>query len=82
RMDRALPAAERALLDARGMPGRPWYRHTLYAPGRHSGYDAVPLPELMEAVQDGDPAARDRGAERVVEALRRSAAVLRSALPP
>jgi N-acetylated-alpha-linked acidic dipeptidase len=82
RMDRALPAAERALLDTRGMPGRPWYRHTLYAPGRHSGYDAVPLPELMEAVQDGDAAARDRGAERVVEALRRSAAVLRSALPP
>jgi N-acetylated-alpha-linked acidic dipeptidase len=82
RMDRALPAAERALLDARGMPGRPWYRHTLYAPGRHSGYNAVPLPELMEAVQDGDAAARDRGAERVAEALRRSAAVLRSVSNP
>ncbi len=79
RMDRALPAAERALLDARGMPGRPWYRHTLYAPGRHSGYNAVPLPELMEAQQDGDAAARTRGTDRLVEALRRSAAVLRSA---
>ncbi|HEX8276278.1 MAG TPA: M28 family peptidase [Longimicrobiaceae bacterium] len=82
RADRALPAAERALLDARGMPGRPWYRHTVYAPGRYSGYDAVPLAELMEAYQDGDAAARARGVERLAAALRRSAAVLRGVLPP
>ena len=30
--------AERALTDPNGLPGRPWYKHQLYAPGFYTGY--------------------------------------------
>src|SRR5207302_7119793 len=31
--------SERALTDANGLPGRPWFKHQLYAPGFYTGYD-------------------------------------------
>lgn len=34
-----------------GLPGRPWYRHRLYAPGRYTGYEAKTLPGVREAVE-------------------------------
>lgn len=82
RMDRALPAAERALLDERGMPGRPWYRHTVYAPGADTGYDPVALPEVVEALASGDGAAFPRAVSRLTESLRRAGGLLREAAGP
>lgn len=37
-------------LDA-GLPGRPWYRHLLYAPGLLTGYGAKTLPGVREAIE-------------------------------
>ena len=34
-LNRQLLLMERALLDADGLPGRPWYRHLIYAPRLH-----------------------------------------------
>jgi N-acetylated-alpha-linked acidic dipeptidase len=35
-----------------GLPGRPWYRNMLYAPGRFTGYGAKTLPGVREAIEE------------------------------
>ena len=48
----ALRAAEQSLLGPEGLPGRPWYRHLIYAPGLYTGYGAKTLPGVREAVEE------------------------------
>ena len=50
-INRLLLGAERALTDPAGLPGRPWYRHLLYAPGIYTGYGAKTLPGVREALE-------------------------------
>jgi N-acetylated-alpha-linked acidic dipeptidase len=45
---------ERALLLPNGLPGRPWFRHAVYAPGLTTGYSSWPLPGIRQALQDND----------------------------
>lgn len=49
-----LRASEQQLLSARGLPGRPWYQHLIYAPGRQTGYGAKTLPGVREAIEERD----------------------------
>jgi N-acetylated-alpha-linked acidic dipeptidase len=35
-----------------GLPGRPWYKNLVYAPGRLTGYEAKTLPGVREAIED------------------------------
>ena len=53
RVNELLQGEEQALLSDRGLPGRPWYRHMLYAPGRYTGYGVKTLPAIREAVEQG-----------------------------
>ena len=46
-----LYTAERTLLREDGLPGRPWFRHQVYAPGRYTGYGAKTLPWVREAIE-------------------------------
>ncbi len=46
-----LRGMEQALTDARGLPGRPWYVHLIYAPGSLTGYGAKTLPGIREAIE-------------------------------
>ncbi|HUN77075.1 MAG TPA: transferrin receptor-like dimerization domain-containing protein [Steroidobacteraceae bacterium] len=46
-----LRGMEQALTDSRGLPGRPWYVHMLYAPGSLTGYGAKTLPGIREAIE-------------------------------
>lgn len=68
----ALIGTDRALLGP-GLPGREWFRHELYAPGLNTGYAAVPMPRLGQAVLDGDPRAWARGIGPLVQAFERAA---------
>ena len=43
---------DQLLIDERGLPGRPWYRNLVYAPGRLTGYGAKTLPGVREAIED------------------------------
>ncbi len=52
----ALMRVERAFLLPDGLPGRPWFKHAIYAPGLTTGYASWPLPGLYQAIQDNDPA--------------------------
>ncbi len=73
-LNRQILAVERALLDPQGIPGRPWYRHLIYAPG--FTYAPEVLPGVAEAVDAGD-SERARGqAVRLSAALRRATAAL------
>jgi N-acetylated-alpha-linked acidic dipeptidase len=77
RMNDALIAAERALTDARGLRGRPWYKHQIYAPGFYTGYAAQPLPDLRQAIDDGRRDDAREAATRITEAVRRAAEELK-----
>ena len=51
RTDAALQGVEMTLTDSRGLPGRPWYRHLIYAPGLLTGYGSKTLPGVREAIE-------------------------------
>jgi len=48
-----LQGLEQALTHPDGLPGRPWYRHLIYAPGMLTGYGAKTLPGVREAIESG-----------------------------
>jgi len=50
-LDGALRQIETGLVDERGLPRRPWFRHTIYAPGFYTGYGAKTLPGIREAIE-------------------------------
>jgi N-acetylated-alpha-linked acidic dipeptidase len=52
RMNSALAILEQNLMDSRGLPGREWYRHMIYAPGLHTGYGVKTLPGIREAIEE------------------------------
>lgn len=68
-----LVAVERDLLAPDGIKGRPWYRHLVYAPGKDTGYEAIPLPEPAHAIKDRSQADIDSGMARLGDALERAA---------
>ena len=75
-VNHALSAAERALLIQQGLPDRPWFRHAIYAPGEYTGYAAVVIPGVNEAIDAND--VQRTGAQLAVltDALNRAAGVL------
>lgn len=77
RINDSLLAAERALTDERGLRGRAWYRHQIYAPGLYTGYAAQPLPDLRQAIDDRNTVNAREAAVRITEAIRRAVGVLR-----
>jgi N-acetylated-alpha-linked acidic dipeptidase len=50
-LDSALRQIETALVDERGLPRRPWFKHMIYAPGFYTGYGAKTLPGIREAIE-------------------------------
>ncbi len=44
--------AEQSLIVDIGLPGRDWYKHLIYAPGRYTGYDPKTLPGVREAIEE------------------------------
>ena len=79
RINDALISTERALTDARGLRGRPWYKHQIYAPGYYTGYAAQPLPDLRQAIEDRNAANAREAAARITEAITRATEALRKA---
>ena len=75
-INRALRDTERALLLPDGLPGRPWYRHAIYAPGRYAGYAAAVIPGVNEAISDGDRRVAEQQLGALTEVLGRAADIL------
>jgi N-acetylated-alpha-linked acidic dipeptidase len=43
--------SERKLTDDAGLPGRPWFKHMIYAPGFYTGYGVKTIPGVREAIE-------------------------------
>jgi N-acetylated-alpha-linked acidic dipeptidase len=76
KLNKALIAAERALLSPQGLPNRPWFRHVIYAPGQYTGYAAVVIPGVNESIDAKDAALTASQLQVLTEALNRAAGVL------
>ncbi len=77
-VNQALLTAELKLALARGLPGRPWYRHQVYAPGLFTGYGVKTLPGLRESLEQDEPAEAQRHAEYLSAAIQRLETHLRA----
>ena len=65
---------ERLLTTPVGIPGRPWFRHQVYAPGINTGYAAQFLPGIRDALDAGDAATVTRYRDLLLDSLRDAAA--------
>jgi N-acetylated-alpha-linked acidic dipeptidase len=77
-LNQALRAAERGLLVPEGLPHRPWFRHAIYAPGEYTGYAAVVIPGVNEALDKGDAERTKQQLAALTAALERAAKALES----
>ncbi len=78
-LNAAMMQAERALLIPQGLPHRPWFRHAIYAPGEYTGYAAVVIPGVNEAIDANDLQRATAQAKALTEALNRAADVMERA---
>jgi N-acetylated-alpha-linked acidic dipeptidase len=76
-VNESLIQVERAFLHEPGLPGRPWYKHVIYAPGLTTGYAAWPLPGLRQAVIAADAKLAEEQAAILVTRIRQATSALR-----
>lgn len=69
KLNSALIATERAFLLPQGLPGRPWYKHAVFAPGEYTGYAPVALPAVAQAIDAEDPNATEQQLKALTSAL-------------
>jgi len=76
RLNQVLLNAERALIVQQGLPHRAWFRHAIYAPGEYTGYAAVVIPGVNEALDKGDSDRARQQLATLAAALERAAKTL------
>jgi N-acetylated-alpha-linked acidic dipeptidase len=79
KLNRALRQTEDDFLSAEGLPNRLWYRHTIFAPGEFTGYSAVVLPGVNEAIDAKDRQRAMQQLNALAQALDRAAQTLEGA---
>ena len=80
-LNSVLLAAERDLLLPNGLPKRPWFRHSIFAPADLKGYAASVIPGVNEAIENGDLAITTEQVTELARALNRASARLESYRP-
>jgi len=79
-LNHALLEVERNFLLENGLPGRAWFRHAFYAPGVYTGYAAVVMPGVRDAVDRRDWTAAPQQLNLVRSAIERGTVTLNQAL--
>jgi N-acetylated-alpha-linked acidic dipeptidase len=51
-VNKSLYQAEQKLMIDGGLPRRPWFRHSIYAPGYYTGYGVKTVPGIREAIEE------------------------------
>jgi N-acetylated-alpha-linked acidic dipeptidase len=72
--------AERSLMLPRGLPRRPWYRHSIYAPGYYTGYGVKTLPGIREGIEEKHWEEAQQNIELVAATLINYTAVVNQAI--
>ena len=70
-LNQILTGLEQKFAHPEGLPGRPWYRHHIYAPGFYTGYGVKTLPGVREAIEQ-------RSWEQVEAQIERTAGLIRA----
>jgi N-acetylated-alpha-linked acidic dipeptidase len=78
-LNQSLRETESGFISDAGLPNRPWYKHTIYAPGEYTGYAAVVIPGVNEALDAKNPAAATQQMEVLTQAINRAAQTLEGA---
>lgn len=79
KLNALLATIDQLLVDPKGLPGRPWFVHMVYAPGRFTGYGAKTLPGVREAIEERRFADANAYAVRIAAVLDAYAARLDAA---
>ncbi len=66
-----LRQTDQVLLIPDGLPKRPWYQHSLYAPGYYTGYGVKTMPGVREAIEQKDWKLVDEQVAKLAAALTR-----------
>jgi N-acetylated-alpha-linked acidic dipeptidase len=75
-----LRTAETDFISEAGLPNRPWYKHTIYAPGEYTGYAAVVIPGVNEALEAKNPALAAQQLIVLTQSLNQAAQTLEGGL--
>jgi N-acetylated-alpha-linked acidic dipeptidase len=74
-----LRAVENDFLSEPGLPNRPWFKHTIYAPGEYTGYAAVVIPGVNEAIDAKDQPRAQQQMTVLAQAINRADQTLEAA---
>ncbi|HTB19785.1 MAG TPA: M28 family metallopeptidase, partial [Bryobacteraceae bacterium] len=74
-----LIGVERTLTLPDGLPGRPWYRNQIYAPGLYTGYGVKTLPGVRESIEEKQWALAEEQVVRVGKVLENAGEKIQSA---
>ncbi|TSA22935.1 folate hydrolase, partial [bacterium] len=50
-INQKLIRSDRLLTSSEGLPGRPWFKNLIYAPGFYTGYGVKTIPGVREAIE-------------------------------
>jgi N-acetylated-alpha-linked acidic dipeptidase len=78
-LNELLVQSEQKLTSPEGLPGRPWYRHEIYAPGVYTGYGVKTMPVVRESIEQKKWKQADEGIIEVGRILAAEAALINSA---
>ncbi|MGH9521441.1 MAG: transferrin receptor-like dimerization domain-containing protein [Terriglobales bacterium] len=67
---------ERALMSNEGLPGRPWFKHQIYAPGFYTGYGVKTIPAVREAIEQDNWKLAEQQEANVAGVLQHEASVI------
>src|SRR5208283_4186068 len=71
--------SERKLTTTEGLPGRPWFRHQIYAPGFYTGYGVKTIPAVREAIEQKQWKLADEQIVKVAQVIEGEASLIDSA---
>jgi N-acetylated-alpha-linked acidic dipeptidase len=75
-VNRLLIQSGPTLTDSAGLPNRPWFKNQIYAPGAYTGYEAKPLPGVLEALDRKNWKEAESQIPREAEALERETKII------
>jgi N-acetylated-alpha-linked acidic dipeptidase len=78
-LNEKLYRTERLFLSEKGLPGRPWFKHQIYAPGAYTGYAVKTIPAVREALEQYKWTEAEEGVTTVGAILLKEAAQINDA---